>query len=267
MHIISRMAAFVLVLGWLGGGLVNWLADALPIDRRPVRPHCRHCGGPRRVIAWLGLLEAITGSRCRYCRAPRGARPWVVELFSAAFAVWLFQRDPSPIVFVPGLLVGLVFLLVAVIDIEHRLVLRIVVVPSAVLLGVLGALQPNRGPVKVLLGGAAGFFILWLMYLLGLAFSRWMARRRGAPLDEVAFGFGDVMLGGLIGLVVGWPGILIAVVTGILLAGLFSLVYVAYLFLRRRFAAFTAIPYGPFLLLGACLVYYGGRTALERLIG
>jgi hypothetical protein len=36
---------------------------------------------------------------------------------------------------------------------------------------------------------------------------------------------------------------------------------------RRRYSAFMAIPYGPFLLLGACLVYYGGRTALEALLG
>jgi leader peptidase (prepilin peptidase)/N-methyltransferase len=191
----------------------------------------------------------------------------VVELLALASAVWLYQRDPRLAVFLPGLLVGLVFLLIAVIDIEHRLVLRVVVVPSAVVLAAIGALQPHRGPVKVLLGGVAGFLILWLMYLLGLAFSRWIARRRGTPLEEVAFGFGDVMLGGLIGLVVGWPGVIIAVVTGVLLAGVFSLGYVAVMSLRRRYSSFTPIPYGPFLLAGACLVYYGGRTALERLIG
>jgi leader peptidase (prepilin peptidase)/N-methyltransferase len=257
----------VAALGWLGGGLVNWLADALPIYRRPVRPRCHRCGGPRGPMAWLGLLDAASGSVCRYCGARRGARAWLVELACAAFAVWMYLRDPSLAVFLPGLLVGLVFLLIAVIDIEHRLILRIVALPSAVLLGVIGALQPNRGPVKVLLGGVAGFLILWLMYLLGLAFSRWMARRRGAPLEEVAFGFGDVMLGGLIGLVVGWPGVIIAVVTGVLLAGVFSLGYLGLMILRRRYSTFTPIPYGPFLLAGAGLVYYGGRTALETLIG
>lgn len=254
-------------LGWLGGGGVNWLADSLPVHRRPDRPRCPHCDAPRRTTAWLGLIDALSGSRCRYCAARRGARPWVIELASAALAVWLVRRDPILAAFLPGLLVGLVFLLIAVIDIEHRLILRVVAVPSAVVLGVIGALQPARGPVKVLLGGAAGFLILWLMYLLGLAFSRWMSRRRGTPLEEVAFGFGDVILGGLIGLVVGWPGVIIAVLTGVLLAGAFSLVYLVVLFLRRRYSAFTAIPYGPFLLLGACLVYYGGRTALETLIG
>src|SRR3972149_3035578 len=223
------------------------------------------CAGCRRA----GLAGGGRRRRGGRLPAPRRAppRPWVIELVSAALAVWLVRRDPILVAFLPGLLGGLVFLLIAAIDIEHRLILRVVAVPSAVVLGVIGALQPPRGPVKVLLGGAAGFLILWLMYLLGLAFSRWMSRRRGTPLEEVAFGFGDVMLGGLIGLVVGWPGVIIAVLTGVLLAGAFSLIYLVVLFLRRRYSAFTAIPYGPFLLLGACLVYYGGRTALEALIG
>lgn len=268
MHIIGPMEmVFVAAVGLLGGAAVNWLADSLPVFRRPVRPRCPHCGAPRRPRAWLGVLEALSGARCLFCGTSRGARPWVVELLSAAFALWLFERGPSLPVFLPGLLVGLVFLLIAVIDIEHRLILRIVAIPSAVVLGLIGALQPNRGPLKVLLGGVAGFLILWLMYLLGLAFSRWMSRRRGTPLEEVAFGFGDVMLGGLIGLVVGWPGVVIAVFTGVLLAGIFSLGYIGFMFLRGRYAVFTAIPYGPFLLLGACLVYYGGRTALEALLG
>src|SRR3972149_851506 len=206
-------------------------------------------------------MDALAGA------ARRGARPLVIEVVSAALAVWLIRRDPSLATFLPGLLVGLVFLLIAAIDIEHRLILRVVAAPSAVVLGVIGALHPARGPVKVLLGGAAGFLILWLLYLLGLAFSRWMSRRRGTPLEEVAFGFGDVMLGGLIGLVVGWAGGGIAGLARVRLAGAFSLIYLVVLFLRRRYSAFTAIPYGPFLLFGACLVYYGGRTALEALIG
>jgi prepilin signal peptidase PulO-like enzyme (type II secretory pathway) len=255
----------IAALGWLTGVVVNWLADTLPAFRRPVRPRCLRCGAPRRPAAWIGVIDALSGSRCRYCSTRRGARPALVEIGAGLLAVWLFRREPAAAVFVPGLLVGFVFLLIAVIDLEHRLILRIVVVPSAVALAVVGALQPSRGPIKVLLGGVAGFLILWLMYLLGVAFSRWMARRRGRPLDEVAFGFGDVMLGGLIGLVVGWPGVIIAVLTGVLLAGAFSLLYIGYMIVRGRYSIFTAIPYGPFLLLGASLVYYGGRTALEAL--
>jgi leader peptidase (prepilin peptidase)/N-methyltransferase len=75
------------------------------------------------------------------------------------------------------------------------------------------------------------------------------------------------MLGGLIGLIVGWPGVIIAVLTGVLLAGVFSIGYIGWMVLRGRYNAFTPIPYGPFLVMGAALVYFGGRTALEGLVG
>ena len=214
------------------------------------------------------MVDAIfAGGWCAYCGAGRGARAWIVEVGGMAFAVWLYRRDADPVVFVPGLLVGLLFLLIAVIDLEHRLILQVVVLPSAGLVVLASFLQPARGPEKSLAGGVAGLMILWGMYLLGIAFSRWIARRRGSPLDEVAFGFGDVMLGGLIGLIVGWPGVIIAVITGVLVAGICSIAYVVWMLVRGKYSAYAPIPYGPFLLIGAALVYYGGRTALEGLIG
>ena len=114
-------------------------------------------------------------------------------------------------------------------------------------------------------GGLAGVLLLSVMYLAGLGFSRLLAWRRGRPIEEVAFGFGDVVLGGVLGLTVGWPGILVAVVLGIFAAGIFSLGLVLVQLLRRRYAAFLAIPYGPFLVLGAAIVLYGGREAFRAL--
>jgi leader peptidase (prepilin peptidase)/N-methyltransferase len=262
------MGLFVAAFGLLGGSVVNWLADALPATRRPTRPRCAHCGAPRQRRAWSGVVEAFfAAGRCAYCGGKRGSRAWIIELTGLAFAVFLYRRDGDPVVFIPGLLVGLLFLLIAVIDLEHRLILQVVVFPSAALVVLASFFQPARGPAKTLSGGLAGLIILWAMYLLGIAFSRWIARRRGSPLDEVAFGFGDVMLGGLIGLIVGWPGVIIAVITGVLVAGVFSIAYVGWMLLRGKYSAFAPIPYGPFLLVGAALVYYGGRTALEGLIG
>lgn len=258
----------VAAVSLLAGAAINALADSLPVTRRAAWPRCTHCGAGRPRVGWISLLGLVGGaSNCSYCGEGRGLRPAMVESASVAFGVWLYSRNPDPIVFIPGLVVGLIFLLVAVIDIEHRLILRIVVAPSAIAILLLGMLQPGRGAVKSLLGGLAGFVLLWLMYLLGIAVSRWIGRRRGAALEEVAFGFGDVMLGGLIGLAVGWPGVIIAVVIGILAAGLYSLAYLLVMILRRHYTPYTAIPYGPFLLLGACMVYYGGRTALEQILG
>jgi uncharacterized SAM-binding protein YcdF (DUF218 family) len=54
-------------------------------------------------------------------------------------------------------------------------------------------------------------------------------------------------------------------VVGIFAAGVFSLALVLVQLMRRRYAAFLAIPYGPFLLLGAAIVLYGGREAFRAL--
>ena len=188
-----------------------------------------------------------------------------VEILGTVGSVGLYLHSPSAWPFWTGILAGFVFLLLGTIDLEHRLILHIVSLPAAVALGVVRSLDPAQGAFKTLTGGLAGLAILFGMYLFGQGFSRLIAILRGRPIDEVAFGFGDVVLGGVLGLAVGWPGILVAVAVGIFAAGVFSLALVLVQLWRRRYAAFLAIPYGPFLLLGAAIVLYGGREAFRAL--
>lgn len=180
-------------------------------------------------------------------------------------SVALYLHSPSAWPFWTGILAGFLFLLLGTIDLEHRLILHIVSLPAAMALGAVRALDPSQGPLKTLTGGLAGLAILLGMYLFGLGFSRLITALRGRPIGEVAFGFGDVVLGGVLGLTVGWPGILVAVVLGIFAAGVFSLGLVLVQLSRHRYAAFLAIPYGPFLLFGAAIVLYGGREAFRAL--
>jgi prepilin signal peptidase PulO-like enzyme (type II secretory pathway) len=105
--------------------------------------------------------------------------------------------------------------------------------------------------------------VVFAFYLLGAAFARLVARVRGEESDEVAFGFGDVTLSTVLGLIVGFPAILIALFIGVLAAGEFSLIYILFSLLRRQYRAFMPIPYGPFLILGAMIVHFGGREAVE----
>jgi prepilin signal peptidase PulO-like enzyme (type II secretory pathway) len=159
----------------------------------------------------------------------------------------------------------MIFVLITIIDVEHRLILHIVTGPSALIIGFLGVLDPGRGLQKTVEGGVVGFGAVLLLYLLGGLFARFVARSRGQALDEVAFGFGDVTLSGVIGLTVGYPGILMALFIGILAAGEYSLVYILYMIIRRKYQAFIPLPYGPFLILGASIVYFGGQPLIEAL--
>jgi prepilin signal peptidase PulO-like enzyme (type II secretory pathway) len=264
------MAAMVMMwglLGWLGGLAANLLADSLPHTRRWAGPHCPACTAPRPLSAWSGLLAIpLRSGRCAYCGTRRGLRGPVVELVGMALFALLYLRDPRPGMLLPALLVGFTFLLITVIDLEHRLIPHVIVLPAAVVLGAIGILDPSRGAVKVLAGGLAGAGSFYVLYLMGGVFARAMSRARGQAIDEVAFGFGDVTLAGLIGLIVGWPAVVLALLIGILAAGVFSLGHVLVSLLRRKYSAFTPIPYGPFLILGASLVYFGGRELFQSIL-
>ena len=254
------MPVLVFLLGLLLGVAINAAADSLPLSRRLEAPRCLGCGAPRPHAAWLGITAFLAGKRrCTYCGSPRSWRAVMVELTSALGAVWIYQRDPSLPVFLAGLTIAAFFLLIAVIDIEHRLILHPVSLTAAIVIGAIGVLDPARGALRTLAGGLAGLAIVLVLYWLGGLFSRFVARVRGQELDEVAFGFGDVTLAGVIGLAVGWPGVILALMLGIMAAGVFSIGYVLVMLLRGRYNAFSPIPYGPFLIAGALLVYFGGR--------
>jgi len=255
------MWIFVLIVGWAAGILANLLADSLPNSNRPARPRCSGCGAPRPAVAWSAWIALLTrNADCAYCGRPIPARVYLVETASAFGALLVHHFGLGPSGPWMAMLVVWVFLLITITDIEHRLILHVVSLPAAVLLGTLSALDPARGLVKTLLGGSAGFGMVLLLFLIGGLFARWISRRRGQPLDEVAFGFGDVTLSAIIGLVVGWPGVILALFIGILSAGAFSLLYILIQLLRRRYSPYMPFPYGPFLILGALLVYLGGRT-------
>ena len=250
------MLILIILSGFLIGALVNALADSLPLKRKLMLPHCHQCESPRPWRAWISWLGLLTGAgRCDVCGERIRLRSLLVELAAVGGVVWLYLVDSSPGAFLPAVFVLAVFLLITITDLEHRLILHAVTGPSAVVMTLIGILDPARGLQKTLLGGAAGFVFFLGLYYLGALLAKLIARRRGQEIDEVAFGFGDVTLAGLIGLTVGWPGVASALIAGMLVAGLFSLLFILTMLAMRRYTPFMPIPYGPFLILGAAFIY------------
>ncbi len=180
-------------------------------------------------------------------------------------ALWIWSANAAD--FWPALIICAVFLLITVIDIEQRLILHIVTIPAALVFFIIGVLNPELGWRRTLVGGVLGFGIFFLLYVLGGVFARWTSARRGMDNDEVALGFGDVTLSTLIGLVVGFPAVIEALLRGIIYAGVISIVIIVVMLVRRRYTTFQPIPYGPFLILGSLWVYFQGWTTLGRLLG
>jgi leader peptidase (prepilin peptidase)/N-methyltransferase len=250
-HLII-MSKFLLpiIIGWLLGMVINYLSDTLPVARRLCKPFCHTCGSEMGIVNYL-----IWPRRCSACRSLRPWRVWVVELFLILSSSWLWGNSPAGIGYWSGIILLAYFTLITIIDLEHRLILHI-----TSLVGLLFGLFVGinlHGLVPTVAGGATGFVLMLALYYSGFIYLKISRKLRGREPEETeALGFGDVNLSGIIGLILGWPGVLLGLVFAILLAGFVSLFYLVYMLARHNYHADSALPYGPFLVMSAVILLY-----------
>lgn len=233
-------------IGWTASAAVNYLSDVLPRTRKMSLPVCLHCGQSR---SWLSILYP---GRCGSCGQDAALRHWLVFISGPLISVLVWHYPSPRLGYYSGMAWLTFFGLVAVIDIEHRLILHPVSLIGALGGAVYGTML--HGGLSTLAGGIGGFGIMLGFYFLGGLFVRWMSNRRGETIDEIALGFGDVNLAGIMGLLLGWPGVLAGLFLAIILGGLGSGVYLLTRLITRSYRAYDALPYGPFLI--ASVIYF-----------
>jgi leader peptidase (prepilin peptidase)/N-methyltransferase len=243
---------FPVVLGFLAGYLINYLADVLPDDLRLSRPACKNPA----CQAKLRWKDYFLLRRCPQCQKAPSIRGYLVILIAIAFTLYIWMSSPANMGFWYGFAIFVYLFLVALIDFETRLVLRPLSLIGLVFFLLAGLHM--RTWQETLLGAAAGFGIMFFFYLLGILFSRWRNRRLGSAQDgEEALGSGDVTLATILGLLLGWPLIWFNLLMGILLAGAFSLLLILGLIITKKYRSMMVfIAYGPFFILSAFFLLY-----------
>lgn len=240
------LAAAAAAPGLALGSFLNVVAARLPLHRSLVQPRssCMSCG---HEIAWHDNVPLVSyvrlRGRCRHCGAAIPVRYLLVELVTAllvAACALRFGASPEALV---AAFTCVVLVAVSVIDLEHRIVPNRIVVPgAAVALAANTALQPSPEWALAALG-ASGFLLL-----AALAYPRGM-------------GMGDVKLALFMGAALGAP-VAVALMVGMLTA-LVPAVAIA----ATRGAAVarkTAIPFAPFLAVGAVVALFAGDAILDR---
>jgi len=124
----------------------------------------------------------------------------------------------------------------------HRLPEMITLPSYGVVLVLLTVASAVTGDWAALLRAAIAAVLSWLAYFLLALLASFVS--------PGGLGFGDVMLSGILGMLVGWlgwDGVVVAPFAAFLLAGLVALV----LLLTRRATRHTHIAFGPFMVAGA----------------
>jgi leader peptidase (prepilin peptidase)/N-methyltransferase len=206
-----------IALGLLWGSFANVCIYRWPAGRSVVSPgsHCTACQAPIRwydnvpVLAWLWL-----GGRCRACKAPFSARYLVVELATGALfgvAWWATVVAPAPferfdhrlLHFAIDAAFCFVMVVISFIDVDHKLILDRVTLPSIAIFYLASFAWPDRRWYDGLVGIAVGYGLPWA---IGEIYYR-ITRREG-------LGLGDGMLLALIGALLGWRGVLVSLFGG-----------------------------------------------------
>ncbi len=182
------------------------------------------------------------------CAAVLPLRPVLVELTCAAGLPLLWRREGVTLqaAFLAAYL--FILLLLSVTDLEQRRIPNVVIYP-ALGLALIGAfVQPPGDWQSALLGGTVALAFFSLLYWMGIGFA--LLVRRRVP----ALGAGDVKLATFVGLVTGWPGVVVALGLGILAAAVCAAALILVQLLRGQYRPGQTMPYGPFLAAWAALV-------------
>lgn len=258
--------AILFALGLIIGSFLNVVIYRSLNDESFVtgRSRCDHC---RKQIAWYDnvplLSFLILGGKCRYCKKPIALTHPVVELLTGVLFLWwylggffffqFFQLSERPFQIIQPLfwlLVGIFLLIIFVTDaisyiipdyaVGSLLGLSIIYRIALVLFGIMKPADLLFSVIGTLLI-TLFFFALWFF-----------TKGKG-------MGFGDVKYCLPMGLLLGWPtmlvGVFLAFVTGAIVG--VGLIAVG----RKRMKA--TIPFGPFLVIGTAVGLVYGDAILR----
>ena len=246
------------LLGLLVGSFLNVVIARVPAGESVVHPgsRCPSCGQPVRardnvpVLSWL-LLRG----RCRDCRARIPGRYPLVELLTAGVFVAVAVRFGPSAALPAFLYLAAISVALTFIDLDVHRLPDAIVLPSYVVSGLLLAVPALTGASWGAYGRAwAGAAILYGAYF-ALAFAY-----------PAGMGFGDVKLAGVLGLHLGWLGwghLAVGAFLAFLAGGLVGLALIALGRATRK----SAIPFGPFMLLGALVAVELGDPILALYLG
>lgn len=252
---MTALLVAMALLGLVVGSFLTVVVVRVPRGESLVAPRsrCPSCETgvrPRDNVPVLGWV--LLRGRCRHCGAPLGSRYPLVEAGTAVLFVALTLRLGPSWQLPAFLYLAAVGVALAFIDLDVHRLPDPIVLPSyavgALLLALPAAVEGDWGAyLRAWLGGGALFGFYFVL----------------AVVQPEGMGFGDVKLSGVLGLHLAWLGwgeLLVGGFLGFLLGGVYGLLLV----LTRRATRRSAIPFGPFMLLGTLLAVLAGDDWLTR---
>ncbi len=255
------LLAFVFILGLFVGSFLNVVVYRLHREESFVKgfSKCLFCGHrlyPKDLVPLFSFL--FLKGKCRYCRHKIAKQYFLMELATAigfTLIAWHFwQSADSQVILASfnGLLAlklwtwALFFswlLIIFVYDLKYYLILDQVTLPAVIIAFILN-LFLGFSWASLLLGAVVGGGFFFLQFIVSKG--KWI-------------GGGDIRLGLLMGMILGWPHVLVA----LFLAYLLGSVFAVGLLLAGKKHWGDKLPFGTFLSLATFVVLLYGDILIS----
>ena len=267
----ALIACLFLLLGLVWGAVLNWFAGSVTEEGelRPGPPSCSKCGVKRPAKTLVPLLGYfMAGRRCQGCREAIPARAPVVEAVTGMLFAALYLNYGLSWTLLILLIYSTVLIILFVTDLEHFILPNVVTYPSlllAALVALAVTLAHYRLPWALFFSGSGFMALLNNFFLCALAggICGALLLFMVVVLSKGGMGMGDVVLAGLLGLMVGFPLVFIALFLSILAGGIIA----AALLISGRKKRREMLPFGPFLCIGGIVTLLWGREILGWYLG
>lgn len=236
------------LLGLFIGSFLNVCIDRLPQDQSIITPpsHCPNCKRKLGVLDLIPLLSYIwLRGRCRYCKERIPLRLPIVEAVTGFLFGFLAWRLGFGLQLATFLIYASVLIVIFVIDLENQLVLDKVSYPAMLAAFIFSFFLPEPGVRSALIGVAVGGGIYLLLFYTTLLILR-----------QEGVGFGDVKMAALMGLMLGFPLIIEALLLSWIGGGFVAI----FLLLSRQKRRRDAIPTATFMAVAAMVALLWGQS-------
>lgn len=249
---MSVTAIYILtfIFGSMVGSFLNVCIHRLPEGKSIVFPpsSCPHCNA---VIAFYDNIPIISYlilfGRCRQCKSPISPRYPLVEFLTGLFAVILLKTFGFSIELLLYFVFAASLIVITFIDLQHQIIPDMISLPGIVVGFLVSYFLPHgfiNSAIGILVGGGSLFLIAFGYHFI--------TGREG-------MGGGDIKLLAMIGAFLGWKGVIITIFIGSFIGAVIGTA----LMLAKGKDTKYAIPFGPFLAMGAMISLFFGDMLIN----
>lgn len=243
-----------LLAGLALGSFANVIIYRIPRDKSIIKPRsaCPVCGNK---ILWYDNIPLISylflRGKCRFCKTQIPVRYLFVEFLTA------FLFGATYLAFGPTLesawYMSFIFILIITtfVDLEH------LIIPQSFI---------NAGLILAVSGFIAFWDTRWISGLIGAVIAAGFLYLSGifgkALFHKESMGFGDVLLGLITGLFLGWKLSIMMLFLTFCSAAVILLILMAF----KKVKTGVHVPFGPFMALGSVLSLFFGEFLIDLYI-